>query len=871
MASGMIDTWPEATAHGWPDSMLETKTHALARVPAASGSSLLERTPGWLASWLRGIDRAALPPVPAPIRDVAWSPPGWAWVLVAVAVVLPTLALAAVYRRARQRLATLTLAGRRAAEAERRFAAFADTVPLGLWQIHVGSAGKPEYVYVSEGILAIHDMGDIALVDVEALHGRILPPGRALFEGRLTAGARAPDGTLARLEIEYDIRRDDGSIAHLYSHGSPTPQPGGSVLWNGYTQDLTEARTLRRAVESRTRQLQDLASGLPGTILQLVREPAGRLHLGPLFGDELKITGHRASAWADPFEGLVRLVSAADQPALWDNIERTRLTPGLFDFPLRLRHADGHLVWIRLIGHSRHEADGTVVWNGVALDTSELRRSELLLRDLTNGLPGTIWQMYRDDTGTICFTFVSHGVHALTGRDAATLVRDPCSAFSAVDADDQPRVLAFVERLFASPGETDTIEYRLWTVDKRLLSVQVQASSREDETARVVVNGVMLDITDRVILSDRLREAQRREQVLLQQRTDFLSQVSHEMRTPLNAILAPLSRLLDAEAEAASPRAQVLEAALGQCQDMLRLLADLMSASRAEQQRFDLVREPFRLHVMLEQLLRQTHEATRRARVELRLEISPGTPARWLGDEFRVRQILDNLVTNALKFTEAQGQVTVLLTHEAQSLVARVTDTGVGMGAETLERLFEPYYQGNNPDAPRKGGFGLGLAVVQRLVTEMGGTIRVESHPGRGSVFTVRLALERLEELADASPDGLADTAFAPAENLFREAPVPGRPGQPIPAPAGQNAPRELLTEARVALVRHDTRARHLLQILATEHPDDMRLPAALEALSQYDFGAASRLLATLPPVFAGSAPEPDGSRPEPSVDEVAT
>lgn len=225
----------------------------------------------------------------------------------------------------------------------------------------------------------------------------------------------------------------------------------------------------------------------------------------------------------------------------------------------------------------------------------------------------------------------------------------------------------------------------------------------------------------------------------------FLANMSHELRTPLNAILGYAEILAEEPEVAGSPRALEdvgkIRAAGGH---LLQLIGDLLDLSKVEAGRMEVVAEPFEVASLVEEVARTVRQLVEANRHALVVDLDPGA-GRMTSDAFRLKQILFNLLSNAGKFTE-DGTVTLEVRRsrrrDADILVFRVADTGIGMSAEQLERVFTPFVQGDASLTRRFGGTGLGLALSQHLARLLGGGISVASAEGRGTVFSVELPAE---------------------------------------------------------------------------------------------------------------------------------
>jgi signal transduction histidine kinase len=222
---------------------------------------------------------------------------------------------------------------------------------------------------------------------------------------------------------------------------------------------------------------------------------------------------------------------------------------------------------------------------------------------------------------------------------------------------------------------------------------------------------------------------------LEQSRRDLVANVSHELKTPIAAIRAHLENLLDGVER---PEPATLEVMLGQVERLGRLVDQLLDLSRLESGEVPLHLEELTLGPIVDQLISEIEIALPGRAVTVRNEISADLPT-LSADRERLHQVLFNLVENAVRFTPDGGQVTLSARRENGSIEIAVADTGAGIPSEHLPRLFERFYRADPARARGDGGTGIGLAIARSVVEAHGGTIRAESEPGRGSVFTFDL------------------------------------------------------------------------------------------------------------------------------------
>ena len=240
----------------------------------------------------------------------------------------------------------------------------------------------------------------------------------------------------------------------------------------------------------------------------------------------------------------------------------------------------------------------------------------------------------------------------------------------------------------------------------------------------------------------------------------FLAMMSHELRTPMNGVLGLAHALRGTDLDAR--QAAYLDAIEQSSHGLMTILNDILDLSKVEAGKLALDVAPFDIRKSVSQIRLVWHETALLKGVQLDVEIDQETPLWLAGDDIRVRQILRNLISNALKFTDA-GRVVIRVAPNGagDGIALSVSDTGVGMDAAQVAKLFTPFVQGDRTTARRFAGTGLGLAICRRLAEQMGGEIGVESTLGEGSVFTARLPLPAATAPADASNDAAADLTGA--------------------------------------------------------------------------------------------------------------
>lgn len=261
--------------------------------------------------------------------------------------------------------------------------------------------------------------------------------------------------------------------------------------------------------------------------------------------------------------------------------------------------------------------------------------------------------------------------------------------------------------------------------------------------------GVLTDITERHEAEELLDQARKAAEASAQEKAGFLATMSHEIRTPLNAVLGLTDLLLLTELD--EEQRDYTETAHQSGNHLLALVNDVLDYSALEAGRLEYADVPFSMSQLLDETLTMFVANAEAKGIELRLRQSPDVPAALLGDAMRMRQVLVNVVGNAMKFTE-QGSVNVDCDlvgspwgHRVE-IVLRVSDTGIGIPRWRIPDLFRSFVRGDASSTRQYGGTGLGLAISRRLVEAMGGTIDLESEVGVGTTVTIRMVYDRVAE-----------------------------------------------------------------------------------------------------------------------------
>jgi two-component system sensor histidine kinase/response regulator len=428
-----------------------------------------------------------------------------------------------------------------------------------------------------------------------------------------------------------------------------------------------------------------------------------------------------------------------------------------FQIEHRLRHHGGECLWVFVTGVPRFTANGAFLgYIGSCVDIDARKRVEAALKlesdrmqALMDYLPDAI---YFKDVGSR-FTRVSKYVH-LRG------IASPEEAIGKTDFDfftdehareaydDEQRIMQTGEPLIDKVEKETFLDGTVGWV----LTTKVPVRDARGQVTGLI--GASRDITDRVRMEAALAEARDAALESVRLKSAFLANMSHEIRTPMNGIVGMTELLLDTRL---TDEQRDYVATISSSGDaLLAIINDILDFSKIEAGKLTLEIIDFDVHQVLKDLVDLLAERAHAKNVDLVLLSEEDVPAILGGDSGRLRQVLTNLVSNAVKFT-AHGEVALrvaVVSEEDAHVLLRFTvrDTGIGIGPQALGDLFEPFTQADGSTTRQYGGTGLGLAIARQLVTLMEGTLSVQSTLGEGSTFAFTARFGKQAGLAQAPP-----------------------------------------------------------------------------------------------------------------------
>lgn len=456
-----------------------------------------------------------------------------------------------------------------------------------------------------------------------------------------------------------------------------------------------------------------------------------------------------------PIAAVMGSIHPEDRERVSAAIQAAMDQGGAYRCEYRVRQSDGVYRWIEANGHVERGATGQVRFPGVLMDIEARRRVEgerdaahALMRTVVEAVPGVVYA--KDLQGRMLVG--NRGVAELIGKPPSFFIGRTDAEF--LDDAEQARLVMATDRRIMDTGQVEQLEEAVRLPDGTpALWLSTKAPMRDAEGRVIGLIGSSVDISQRKRAEDAIRESDQR-------KSEFLAVLSHELRNPLTPIRNGL-HVLARVAPGSEAATRSLDIIRRQSDQLARLVDDLLDMTRISRGRIELQRS----RVDLSELVQRAAEdfQSQAAPAQVRVVVTVAPQAVWLdADPTRISQVVGNLLHNAIKFTP-EGGIVELSTHiEAGRAVLVVADSGVGMDAAQLAGMFEPFAQGAQSLARSKGGLGLGLPLVKRLVEMHGGTVEAASDgPDRGSVFRLVLPLAQPMAAPQETPAALPEPGAA--------------------------------------------------------------------------------------------------------------
>jgi PAS domain S-box-containing protein len=543
-------------------------------------------------------------------------------------------------------------------------------------------------------------------------------------------------------EIEYRIRRYDGTVRWVLARGQAVWDSGGRpIRLVGSHQDVTERKDVEEALAASDARFAAFMDHTPTACF--IKDASGRLlYVNRAYERALGLSAAQIIGRLDrelwPAEAL-----AESRPN-----EQPVLAGASTEVVQTLPASDGSSTRWLILRFPFSDARAGSCIGGVAVEITARERAEAAQAAAETRYRQVVVQaseiIYETDaagrltfynpSGMLAFRYPAED---LIGRHYLDFVHPA----------DRRRVERLYNLQFARRRPRTSYEVRSVTRDGCELwlaqNVELLLHAGEPAGFRVVAR----DVTERKRAEVALRAAMEAAEAAGRAKSRFLAMVSHEIRTPLNGIIGMTSLLLDTPLTPGQlDRVETIRAS-GDA--LLSIVNEILDFSKIEAGKLDLDRLDFDIRTVAEEAADLVADAARQKGLGLSIVVDPGVPSGLWGDPGRVRQILLNYLSNAVKFTAA-GEIRVHIACVGSQIRCAVSDTGIGLSPEQQSRLFTPFTQVDSSMARRFAGTGLGLAICRQLAELMGGAVGVESAPGKGSTFWFTFPLEIAEARSSA-------------------------------------------------------------------------------------------------------------------------
>ncbi len=609
-------------------------------------------------------------------------------------------------------------------ESEVLFHSLSDNVPALIWMSDPVGKG----VYFNRPWLDFTGQTNATEMDWrQNIHPSDLPESERRFSEALAQ--RLP------YERTFRLLGKDGDYRWFLERGVPRhTQNGAFAGFISSGTDISEERALQQQLAYSEHRLKGIMESAPIGLF-LADEEGSLTYANRQFE---VITGTHSSAFR--YQGWAQLLNEVDRARFMDSWKRFTREGAPFDVEYRFARGFGER-WVRVTAVSLTEACGATRHLGVMQDITELKSTESRLEEkgaylagVMSANPDLILLMNKDGVYLDCFNDPGHDL--LRNRENI-LGQNVRNILAPSLADELLRVL----RHSIQTGHIGNIEYEL-SVRGELRFYEARISRVSADKAVLVIR----NIKERKQAEIEWVKAKEEAQAASAAKSSFLARMSHEIRTPLNGIVGMTGLLLDTEL---CPEQLDSVQTVRHCSEaLLALVNDILDLSKIEAGKLDLEPHPFELVPLIRSALDMVSGPAMEKNLTIEESIDPKIPSWVVGDSAKLRQILVNLLVNAVKFTEkGRVRLTVVANRLSEGqckLTVTVQDTGIGIAAERQSLLFSPFQQGDSSINRRFGGTGLGLAITKSLVEKMGGTISLRSSPNLGTWVTFDiLAMEK--------------------------------------------------------------------------------------------------------------------------------
>lgn len=528
--------------------------------------------------------------------------------------------------------------------------------------------------------------------------------------------------------LRKDGRKIDAALVY-----SPIKNAQGAVIGvSAIVRDITQVKATQQALEEADERFRTFIHNIPD-VVWMVDEQHRVTFTSPNVEKMLGIS---------PAEFYRRGSGAWFERVHPDDVEEARSrfeklfeTGRPFDVKVRLQRLDGVWIWAHSRSVATHVASGLKVASGLLSDITEqtraqeaLQQSEQKYRLLFERNMAGVFRCCQSGNFIDC----NDAAAKILGYDSREDLIGRSSAEIFVDIADRDEADKKLNAQQSSFNQETLVRRK----DGRIIWA-MSNSSLVDGPDGPEVEGTFVDITERKEAEEQMRLAKEAAEAANRAKSEFLANMSHEIRTPMNGVIGMTELAL--KTDLTPEQREYLDTVKSSAESLLYIINDILDFSKIEARKLELEKVPFQVQEVVQTTLRELSIQAQQKRLPLKCRFASGLPGAEIGDPVRLRQVLMNLVGNAIKFTD-RGEVAITVENSQEDpnetiLLFSVRDTGIGIAAEKQQSIFEAFVQADSSSTRQHGGTGLGLSIASQLVTLMGGKIWLESELGKGSTF----------------------------------------------------------------------------------------------------------------------------------------
>lgn len=621
-----------------------------------------------------------------------------------------------------------------------------DNIPGTIYQYRLYPDGKATFPYASDGIEDVYEVSPADLVNDASPAFKIIHPDDL---ERIKISINESVKTMNDWDIEYRVNLPKKGLRWIEGHSKPEKLADGSILWHGYIIDITERKKKEEALVLSNRRFQntEIAGNIGSWEYNIqTQEYWGSAQAKVIFG-----LPKDSSMFTAELVDSCKINAKRVQQALKDLIEKNIE----FDIEYDMNPADGsarktiasiakvefdHLNKpLKVTGFIQDITQKSKLQKELEI---EKNRFALAIEGARDGLWD--WNLQTNQL------FFSERFETMLGYDVGDLSTHVDAWFNLLHLDDRQSVENAVEEYLKAKGANIfETRFRLKTKDGswRWIMGRGKVQFDKDGTPLRFV-GFNTDISEQKEKEEELTLAKETALRLSQSKSEFIANMSHEIRTPLNGMIGLTNLVLDSDLN--TLQREYLTKSIISSNALLNIINDILDYSKIEANKIELEKIAFTLDEILHHLSDLFSYQAKEKAIKLDFEIFDTTHNHLVGDPFRIKQVLINLIGNALKFTH-NGTISIEVhllksTEKKQTLLFSVADTGIGIPEEKQEKLFKEFTQVDTSNTREFGGSGLGLAISKKLVELMGGKISVESKYNQGSKFSFSVELDYSKE-----------------------------------------------------------------------------------------------------------------------------